>query len=557
MNINEYLRDNLQVISPKTHIAPDIADKKLNNAVSAFKYSGSPANVIAIYDNTLFGSCKSGLLFTGEQIIYKEDFSEPHPIQYSDIETIELQEIIKNVDNNKKEIQVLIKSKQGNVILVKSLLDFDYQEFITIIRNIINNEEKFEFKEEQQLVPIEQMSELLKTAYVQCIVNMAYANDNLIDEKELAEILVLMSRIDVQAESRMTVRSYMSNPDKLLPLENLLSTIATNEPGGQIKNIHISLVKDLINTYLSSNGIDGNVTEESIQNFDFLNNNRHLFDVSNDDITIILSTIDTDRRILNDELNDDQIAGLLKNVASKAAAVGVPIAAIYLSGSVMGMSAAGITSGLATLGLGGLFGLSSMVTGIGVAVLLGVAAHAGVRKFTGADEISKSKKRELMLNMVIRLTQKTISQLIEDINLVTKELNQIMSNQDGLNERIRQLTMYLQQLTASGHILNERNDNVQTSVSKIRCAQYLDETKLQQLTTEPTKKEYFNFIREQYEEVEVIDTNSETKEKLIKLKIKKGITKNEAEQLAVAFEAIGYFDVSSVVKNKVKGLFGG
>lgn len=40
-----------------------------------------------------------------------------------------------------------------------------------------------------------------------------------------------------------------------------------------------------------------------------------------------------------------------------------------------------------------------------------------------------------MLNMVIRLTQKTIAQLIEDINYVTKELNQTMSNQDGLNEK--------------------------------------------------------------------------------------------------------------------------
>ena len=138
---------------------------------------------------------------------------------------------------------------------------------------------------------------------------------------------------------------------------------------------------------------------------------------------------------MNDELSDDEITTLLKDVSSKAAAVGVPIAAIYLSGSVMGLSAAGITSGLSALGLGGVFGLSGMVTGIGVAVLIGVAAHVGIRKLTGADEISKSKKRELMLNMVIRLTQKTIAQLIEDINYVTKELNQTMSNQDGLNEK--------------------------------------------------------------------------------------------------------------------------
>ena len=54
MNINEYLRDNLKRISEKTHIAPDIEEKKLNNAISSFKYPGSHNNVVAIYDNTVF-----------------------------------------------------------------------------------------------------------------------------------------------------------------------------------------------------------------------------------------------------------------------------------------------------------------------------------------------------------------------------------------------------------------------------------------------------------------------------------------------------------------------
>ncbi|MBF1279559.1 MAG: hypothetical protein HXM78_03720 [Neisseria lactamica] len=558
MNINEYLRDNLKRISEKTHIAPDIEEKKLNNAISSFKYPGSHNNVVAIYDNTVFGSCKTGLLFTGEQLILKEDFSDPQSIQYENIESVKLQEIVKDAAKNKIETQVLITSKEGKRIVLKSLLhSFNYHAFVDIFSKVVTDETQFEFKDEQQLVPIEDMPEKLKTAYVQCIANMAFANDNIIDEKELAEIFVLMSRINLQPESRSIIRSYMCNLDTLQPLEVLLSTIAENEPGGQIKNIHISLVKDLINTYISTTGIDGDITDESIKGFDFLNNNRHLFEVSNDDINIILSTINTDRKILNDELSDDEITTLLKDVSSKAAAVGVPIAAIYLSGSVMGLSAAGITSGLSALGLGGVFGLSGMVTGIGVAVLIGVAAHVGIRKLTGADEISKSKKRELMLNMVIRLTQKTIAQLIEDINYVTKELNQTMSNQDGLNEKIRHLTLYLQQLTSSGHVLNERNENVQKNVTKIRCAQYLDEEKLRQLTSEPTKKEYFNFIRDKYEEVEMINTKSEQKETIIKLRVKKDISQNDVEHLAAAFEAIGYFDATSVIKNKVKGLFGG
>ena len=50
-------------------------------------------------------------------------------------------------------------------------------------------------------------------------------------------------------------------------------------------------------------------------------------------------------------------------------------------------------------------------------------------------------------------------------------------------------------------------------------------------------------------------------ELITKLKLKQSINRSEAEQLAAAFEAIGYFDMTTVAKgkivNSVKGLFGG
>ena len=57
--------------------------------------------------------------------------------------------------------------------------------------------------------------------------------------------------------------------------------------------------------------------------------------------------------------------------------------------------------------------------------------------------------------------------------------------------------------------------------------------------------------------IEMINTKSEQKETIIKLRVKKDISQNDVEHLAAAFEAIGYFDATSVIKNKVKGLFGG
>ena len=48
-----------------------------------------------------------------------------------------------------------------------------------------------------------------------------------------------------------------------------------------------------------------------------------------------------DEKILAGELSDSQIADAAKGMAAQATAVGVPVAAVYLSGSVTGLSAAG------------------------------------------------------------------------------------------------------------------------------------------------------------------------------------------------------------------------
>jgi len=62
------------------------------------------------------------------------------------------------------------------------------------------------------------------------------------------------------------------------------------------------------------------------------------------------------------------------DVAAGLASAGVPVAAVAVSGTVFGLSAAGITSGLAALGMG-----LGMATGLGVAVGIGVGSYFGVR----------------------------------------------------------------------------------------------------------------------------------------------------------------------------------
>jgi hypothetical protein len=539
-SINIYLRENLAAVSKKNMtVAPEIPEKKLNNAVAAFGYTGSVANVVGLFDNTLFGSGKDGLFFTGEQMIYRASFSDPVSIPFANMASAEYAELLSGKNNEKSEPCVRIRRKDGVDVELKALMDCDYKKLASLLQGAVSGFD--EFKEEKQIVPIEDMGEDLKVAYVKVLVNMAYDNDGVIDAKEMAEILLLMTRIDLQPASRMHLRSYIADKAGWESMADLVGIIDSHCPEGQIKSVHISLVKDLINTYLSTDG--GEVKE-----FGFFNRHRALLQVSDAEIDLAVQAIMLDRQLLNEDVNDDQIVATLKTLSAKAAAVGTPLAAVYLSGSVIGLSAAGMTSGLATLGMGGMLGMSSMATGIGVAVLIGVGTYAGVRKLTGVDELTRFKRRELMLHEVLKLTQTTIGMLVEDINFITVSLNEALVAQGVQDEKIRRLAAVLKQLSGAGAVLTGRSEGVQASSAKLKCAGHLDETKLKSLTREATKAELFGHIRAVYEERVLEEEKDGQKHSVTRLVLKPGRSNKELEELARAFEAVGYFKVGDVLK---------
>jgi len=76
--------------------------------------------------------------------------------------------------------------------------------------------------------------------------------------------------------------------------------------------------------------------------------------------------------------DSDAFKAMLKECASNLAAAGVPIAAIAGSGSVFGLSAAGITSGLAALG--GLIGGGMLAGTVLVIPAIAVGSAWGVKK---------------------------------------------------------------------------------------------------------------------------------------------------------------------------------
>ncbi|PDW00798.1 hypothetical protein [Candidatus Viridilinea mediisalina] len=150
--------------------------------------------------------------------------------------------------------------------------------------------------------------------------------------------------------------------------------------------------------------------------------------------------------------NDRAAAQATKLAAAGLAAVGVPIAAVYVSGSVIGLSAAGITSGLAALGLG-----LGMVPGIGIAVLLGTGAFLGVQALL---EGSNAQQQSRLRKQIQQRAKALIAHLEHMITLLDQHIQAVAQAADTRANGMKLAALYsrrraLQQMIARRRAMAE------------------------------------------------------------------------------------------------------
>ena len=545
-NINLFIKENVKIIADDMYITPDIPEKKLNNVIKTFKCENFYESILAIYDDTLFGSAKDGLVFTGEKMLHHKGKLTEYV--YSDIETVEhIRNVSVNDKGKEKITEYLLISTKKNIshkLTVTMSSSFDYKELSNLLNKIIT--EFDDYQEENQLTPLSEMSDELKISYLKIIINMTFIDDEKIDEKELAELFSLMTRLELNKDTRFEVRAYITEISKqnIQSIESLLDIIKNESESSNYKSIMISVVKDMINIYFS--------TKDTItRDFKYLDNNKYLFELSESEIDLAYETVENDYKLLKEDLDDDAIKKNAKELASKAAAAGVPLAAVYISGSVIGMSAAGITSGLATLGMG-----MGMTGGLAVIGIIGVLSYKGVKHLTGANELDKYKTRELMLNELIKQSQKTISLIIEDVNFIVQKLQDTILNHSEQSEKIKKLTNMVAQAHGALKSVDNKSSIYQNSVNRLHSPRILDVERLKSLTNEPTKQPLYNFIIVNYEEKLVTDDGNKIKA----MALKENIQTEVLDKMSDIFKSLGYFDMDNILKSKasglVKGIFG-
>jgi DNA-binding transcriptional MerR regulator len=249
----------------------------------------------------------------------------------------------------------------------------------------------------------------------------------------------------------------------------------------------------------------------------------------------LIKTVKQEEEILSK--NDNEIRQILIDIAANLSAVGVPMTAIYFSGSVIGISAVGITSGLAALGLGGMLIFSPMLAGIGVAVLLGVSAHNLVKKISDEGNNRYCRTKELMLQEVIKNLQMTMNYLIEDLNEISRQLSNEIKKGIMVKSEIEELANMISILTKSAESVGEKIENTQKENLISQLPEIIDESKVVKLTSEIELKKYHEYIMECYQ---VVEEKSCEDKKYYKLNDQ--LSENRLYKLKDAIEAIGYND---------------
>lgn len=169
--------------------------------------------------------------------------------------------------------------------------------------------------------------------------------------------------------------------------------------------------------------------------------------VNDEQKNAIINFVTEARRVVKGGFDESMAKKIMESAASGLTSVGVPIAAVYFSGSVIGLSAAGITSGLAALGLG-----LGMVPGIGIAVVIGASIFFGMKTLLGKSKTDKEKayrlNQERRAQMVIKNLQEAINAIIERISTLEASARKADENEAAINymrERLLKLQKVLAQ----------------------------------------------------------------------------------------------------------------
>jgi len=219
--------------------------------------------------------------------------------------------------------------------------------------------------EEQKKHPLEEYSENEQIAYLSILSAVCYV-DKEFGDKEKRQLDVLLAQLKISDVGKAKIYASVFNlqhEDKQAYLETIQSLSNTE--------LKYTLISDLCLFSL----VDSKFTNEEYQ---YILGIGEVLGVTKEQVDAIKSIQENLDKIKDIPSNSERFKQVIKDSAANLVGVGVPIGAIAASGSVFGLGAAGITSGLATLGA--LVGGGMLAGAVIVVPAIALGAAYGVKK---------------------------------------------------------------------------------------------------------------------------------------------------------------------------------
>ena len=229
--------------------------------------------------------------------------------------------------------------------------------------------------EEQKKHPLEEYSENEQIAYLSVLSAVCYV-DKEFGDMEKRQLDVLLAQLKISDVGKAKIYSSVFNlqrEDKLANLE-AIQILGNTE-------LKYTLISDLCLFSL----VDSKFSDDEYQ---YILGIGEVLGITQEQVDAIKSIQESLYKIKDIPPNSEKYKHLIKDSAAKLAGVGVPVAAIAASGTVFGLSAAGITAGLAALG--GLVGGGMLLGAVVVVPAIALGAAFGVKKLF--DVVWKDKK---------------------------------------------------------------------------------------------------------------------------------------------------------------------
>lgn len=341
----------------------------------------------------------------------------------------------------------------------------------------------------KQNIALSELSDDIKLIYLKILCNYAYINDSVIDSTEYSVIQNIVVRIEISPKFRNELREYMADIERKEKTGNLLYTLHNSLEYGSFDIVRYSLMQDilLLHTVTSPDkpwNEDGFVGS--------LMKNLCLYPKQ---IELMEYAVSLNRKMVSDDADITGLQKQSKELVERALIIGIPLMTLYCSGSAYSID-------------------------------------TYKKIFNGKEkaQLSIDKQRELMLQTVIKNTQDTVNNLVEDMNSISKQLVHEIQKGFQSNAKIEKLSALLMRLTKGAEVTVAKSEIAEQRALLLKIPFTLDMTRLEQIRKSKACEIEYRNIMNYY----IHDENTN------RVTLMNGIKTNELRKLAYIFEEINY-----------------